>query len=127
MRQAPLNSIWEGCGNIQCLDVLRALVREPHTGAALCAHWQAAAGLDPHFDAALAAGLAMLEAGCNEAGARGFVERLALLLQGATLLRANHPLAQAWCASRLGAPHAATFGTLREAAHIDAALARCEA
>ena len=127
VRQAPLNSIWEGCGNIQCLDVLRALAREPETGAALRAEWQAAAGLDVHFDSALQAGLAMLEAGCDEAGARGFVERLALLLQGATLLRANHPLAQAWCASRLGAPHAATFGTLREAAHIDAALARCEA
>ena len=127
VRQAPLNSIWEGCGNIQCLDVLRALAREPRTGAALRAHWQAAAGLDPHFDAGLAAGIAMLETGCDEAGARGFVERLALLLQGATLLRAGHPLAQAWCASRLGAPHAATFGTLREAAHIDAALARCEA
>jgi putative acyl-CoA dehydrogenase len=126
VRQAPLNSIWEGCGNIQCLDVLRALAREPETGAALRAEWQAAAGLDAHFDAALAAGLAMLAAGCDEAGARGFVERLALLLQGATLLRAGHPLAAAWCASRLGAPHAATFGSLRDAAHIDVALARCE-
>ena len=127
VRQAPLNSIWEGCGNIQCLDVLRALAREPDTGAALRAEWQAAAGLDVHFDSALQAGLTMLQAGCDEAGARGFVERLALLLQGATLLRAGHPLAAAWCASRLGAPHAATFGTLRDAAHIDAALARCEA
>ena len=126
-RQAPLNSIWEGCGNIQCLDVLRALARDPDTGAALRSEWQAAAGLDVHFDAALEAGLALLDAGCDETGARGFVERLALLLQGATLLRANHPLAQAWCASRLGAPHSATFGTLREAVHIDAALARCEA
>ena len=54
------------------------------------------------------------------------MESEALLLQGATLLRARHPLARAWCASRLGVPHAATFGTLREAAHIDAALARCE-
>lgn len=127
VRQAPLNSIWEGSGNIQCLDVLRALAREPETGAALRAEWQAAAGRDAHFDAALQDGLALLAAGSDEAGARGFVEHLALLLQGATLLRAGHPLARAWCASRLGIPHAATFGTLREAAHIDAALARCEA
>ena len=127
VRQAPLNSIWEGCGNIQCLDVLRALAREPETGAALCAEWQAAAGRDAQFDAALQAGMAMLAAGSDEADARAFVERLALLLQGATLLRANHPLATAWCASRLGAPHAATFGTLGDTAHIDAALARCDA
>ena len=127
VRQAPLNSIWEGCGNIQCLDVLRALAREPGTGAALRTEWQAAAGRDADFDAALQGGLALLDAGGDEAGARAFVERLALLLQGATLLRAGHPLARAWCASRLGAPHAATFGTLCDAAHIDAALARCEA
>jgi putative acyl-CoA dehydrogenase len=126
VRQAPLNSIWEGCGNIQCLDVLRALVRDPETGAALRAEWQAAAGRDADFDAALQAGIALLDAGGDEAGARRFVEHLALLLQGATLLRAGHPLARAWCASRLGVPHAATFGTLGDTVHIDAALARCE-
>jgi len=126
VRQAPLNSIWEGCGNIQCLDVLRALARDPETGAALRAEWQAAAGRDADFDAALQAGIALLDAGGDEAGARRFVEHLALLLQGATLLRAGHPLARAWCASRLGVPHAATFGTLGDTVHIDAALARCE-
>ena len=66
----------------------------------------------------------MLDAGVDEAGARTFVERLALLLQGATLLRAGHPLARDWCASRLGAAHAATFGTLPAGVMIDAALAR---
>src|SRR5690606_8150383 len=51
-RQAPLNSIWEGSGNIQCLDVLRALSREPETGEALRAEIEAARGLHPAFDTA---------------------------------------------------------------------------
>src|SRR5690606_17067250 len=50
-RQAPLNSIWEGSGNIQCLDVLRALHREPASGQALLAELEAAAGLDGQPDA----------------------------------------------------------------------------
>src|SRR5690606_1313846 len=49
-RQAPLNSIWEGSGNIQCLDVLRALGREPEAGAALLAGLEAAAGRHRDFD-----------------------------------------------------------------------------
>ncbi|MFN3310238.1 MAG: acyl-CoA dehydrogenase family protein [Thermomonas sp.] len=122
-RQAPLNSIWEGSGNIQCLDVLRALAREPETGAALRAEWQAAAGMDAQFDAALQAGMAMLEAGSDEAGARAFVERLALLLQGATLLRARHPLARDWCAARLGPAGGATYGSLPAVVDREAALA----
>jgi len=122
-RQSPLNAIWEGCSNIQCLDVLRALGREPETGEALGAELQAAAGHDPHFDTVLQAGLAQLAAGTDEAGARALVERLALLLQGATLLRADHPLAAHWCASRLGG-HTACFGGLASAEAIEAALAR---
>jgi putative acyl-CoA dehydrogenase len=122
-RQAPLNSIWEGCGNIQCLDVLRALAREPDTGEALRAEWQAAAGRNAHFDAALQAGLARLDTRRDEAGARTLVEHLALLLQGATLLRAGHPLAHDWCAARLGAMHAATYGSLPDGVGAEASLA----
>src|SRR5690606_15273890 len=53
-RQAPLNSIWEGSGNVQCLDVLRALRKEPETRDALLAELAAAKGPDAHYDAALA-------------------------------------------------------------------------
>ena len=123
-RQAPLNSIWEGCGNIQCLDVLRALSREPATRVALQHELQAAAGIDPCFDAALHGGLAMLDNGADEAGARGLVERLALLLQGATLLRGDHPLAAHWCAARLGDARMASYGALPTGIVVDAALAR---
>src|SRR5690606_32905128 len=49
-RQAPLNSIWEGSGNVQCLDALRALAREPGSGEALMAEIGAAGGMDPGVD-----------------------------------------------------------------------------
>ena len=78
-RQAPLNSIWEGSGNIQCLDVLRALAKEADAGAAMLAELQPAAGIDAAFDAALADAQARLAQGVDEAAARAFVERLALL------------------------------------------------
>lgn len=123
-RQSPLNAIWEGCSNIQCLDVLRALAREPETLHALRTELDKAKGVDAHFDAAAATGMAMLAGNVEQTDARRLVERLALLLQGATLLRANHPLAPDWCASRLGVTHAATFGTLASTTSIDAALTR---
>jgi putative acyl-CoA dehydrogenase len=123
-RQAPLNSIWEGSANIQCLDVLRALAREPESRDALLAELRHAAGTDPAFDAALAAGEAALSAGTDEAGARALVERLALLLQGAILLRAGNPLAHAYCRSRLGDGRGATYGTLAAGIDLDAAIGR---
>jgi putative acyl-CoA dehydrogenase len=123
-RQAPLNSIWEGSANIQCLDVLRALAREPDTRDALLAELQAAAGIDGTFDASLAAGEAALSADTNEAGARALVERLALLLQGAILLRAGNPLANGFCRSRLGDGRGATYGTLAAGIDLDAAIGR---
>ena len=123
-RQAPLNSIWEGSGNIQCLDVLRALAKEPDTGAALLAGLQPAAGIDEMFDAALADVQARRSKGVDEADARGFVERLALLLQAAILLRAGNPLALAYCRSRLGDNRGATYGTLANGIDGDIAIAR---
>ena len=126
-RQSPLNAIWEGCSNIQCLDVLRALAREPDTVTALRTELREAQGLDAHFDAALETGMAMLAGNVEQADARRLVERLALLLQGATLLRAGHPLASGWCASRLASGQSATLGTLASVATVEAALARAEA
>jgi len=113
-RQAPLNSIWEGSGNIQCLDVLRALSREPGSVAALLAELDAAAGIDGDFDAALAALRDTLSASPPEAGARHLVERMALLLQASVLLRAGSAVAGAFCRSRFGGAHGAVFGTLPE-------------
>ncbi|MFI6015837.1 acyl-CoA dehydrogenase family protein [Streptomyces sp. NPDC051243] len=114
VRESPLNSIWEGAGNVQALDVLRALQREP---AALNAYLQEvgkARGADHRLDTAiksLLTELADLEG--IEARARRLTERLALVLQGSLLVRFAPPeVADAFCASRLGSDGGTTFGTL---------------
>ncbi|GIX36141.1 MAG: acyl-CoA dehydrogenase [Lysobacteraceae bacterium] len=114
-REAPLNGIWEGCGNIQCLDVLRAIRREPRTLDALAAELTRAEGLDPAFDAELAdlrARLARLQAAeaVPEREARRLAQQLAQCLQGAILLRHRPRLGAAFCASRLGAGRGRVFG-----------------
>ncbi|NUP23840.1 MAG: DNA alkylation response protein [Streptomyces sp.] len=114
VRESPLNSIWEGAGNVQALDVLRALQREP---AALNAYLQEvgkARGADHRLDGAikgLLTELADLEG--IEARARRLTERLALVLQGSLLVRFAPPeVADAFCASRLGSDGGMAFGTL---------------
>jgi putative acyl-CoA dehydrogenase len=113
-RQAPLNSIWEGSGNIQCLDFLRAAHKDPDSMAALVDEINLARGghavLDREVDR-LTKELA--DAHSLEVRARSLVERLALALQGSLLVRAgNSAVAEAFCASRLGGEHGAAFGTL---------------
>jgi putative acyl-CoA dehydrogenase len=122
-RQAPLNSIWEGSGNIQCLDVLRALQREPATREAVVAEFASAAGLAPLLDAEVER-LQVAMAAPEEAGARLLVERLALALQAALLVRIAHPAADLFCRSRLGGAHGLAFGTLPAGEPFDALLSR---
>ncbi len=101
-RQAPLNSIWEGSGNVQCLDVLRALAREPRALQALLDELQQAEGQGGAYDAALEALRVQLAAGeVAEADARSLVARLAVLLQAAVLRKAGSPLAEAFVQSRV--------------------------
>jgi putative acyl-CoA dehydrogenase len=114
-REAPLNGIWEGSGNVSALDVLRALAREPECLAAYDEEIAIAAGADPRFDQAvtdLRANLTSI-ATDGEAGARRLVERMALVLQGSLLVRFGHPaVADAFCATRLGGDAGLAFGTL---------------
>lgn len=114
LREAPLNSIWEGSGNVQALDVLRALRREPPALNAFLQEVGLARGADHRLDAAirdLLTELADLEG--IEARGRRVVERLALVLQGSLLVRWAPPeVADAFCASRLGGDGGAAFGTL---------------
>jgi len=118
-RQAPLNSIWEGSGNLQCLDVLRTLRQEPAAADALLAELEPARGLNEHFDLFFEAQRLLLKIPIYpEAGARQWVEALVLLLQAALLLRSGSPMAEAFCYSRLGGAHGWTFGTL-DPAEID--------
>jgi len=123
-RQAPLNSIWEGSGNIQCLDVLRALAREPQALPVLDAELDAVAGRDADYDRALQSLRGVLAAAPVEAQARAVTERLALLLQASVLLRAGSPVAVAFVRSRLGGVHGMAFGTLDEAVDCQAVMQR---
>ena len=113
-RQQPLLSIWEGSGNVVCLDVLRAARREPETVEALFAEFGEAAGADPRLDAAIGELERELAAPEElEPRARLVVERLALALQASLLVRHSPPeIADAFCASRLGGPAGLVYGTL---------------
>jgi putative acyl-CoA dehydrogenase len=127
-REAPVNSIWEGSGNIVCLDVLRAMRREPDAADALRQWLATARGANPHYDRhadALDAKLAARDA--DEAGARGVAQAIALAVAAAELLRhAPAFVADAYCASRLPpASYAgAAFGSLPDASAATAILAR---
>jgi putative acyl-CoA dehydrogenase len=125
-RQAPLNSIWEGSGNIQCLDVLRALAKEPETGAALWNELHSTADDDADHAGAVERLRAPLAGNVRveEAAARKFVEDLALALQGAALLGAGSPVAQVFCRTRLGRAHGLAFGTLPPDSSWDAVIDR---
>ncbi len=127
-RQAPLNSIWEGSGNIQCLDVLRALQREPETGRALWTELSAAAGRNAACDAAVERLHPVLHGSeaVDQSQARRFVVSLALALQASVLLRAASPVAEAFCDTRLsgGRGYGMAAGALTASAGLDAAIER---
>ncbi|MFF4801426.1 acyl-CoA dehydrogenase family protein [Streptomyces sp. NPDC001351] len=114
VRESPLNSIWEGAGNVQALDVLRALQREPQALDAYLQEVGKARGADHRLDGAikdLLTELADLDG--IEGRARRLTERLALVLQGSLLVRFAPPeVADAFCAARLGGDAGAAFGTL---------------
>ncbi|MGV9352032.1 acyl-CoA dehydrogenase family protein [Streptomyces misionensis] len=123
-REAPLLSIWEGSGNVNALDVLRALGREPGSAEALFAELALARGADARLDAAVAS-LKTELAGADQFGARRLVERTALALQAALLVRhAPHAVADVFCASRLGGDWGHAFGTLPAGTDVDTILNR---
>ncbi|MEV1055341.1 acyl-CoA dehydrogenase family protein [Streptomyces sp. NPDC049887] len=125
-REAPLNGIWEGSGNVNALDVLRALAREPESLEAFRAEIEAAAGADARLDEAWRRlrGELVLTADA-ELRARRLVERLALVLQGSLLVRHAPPtVADAFCASRLAGDTGFAFGTLPPTADLATILDR---
>jgi putative acyl-CoA dehydrogenase len=113
-RESPLASIWEGSGNVQCLDVLRAMARNPEAVEAFFAELTEGAAAEPRLEASVAAlrdQLSDLES--IESRARSVVERMALALQGSLLVRYGDPaVADAFCASRLSGDWGHAFGTL---------------
>ncbi len=125
-RDVPLNGIWEGPGNVQCLDVLRAVRQDPGTVEMVLQDVRGARGADRRLDA-FVGGLEreVADAGAAEPGARRLVERLALALQGALLARHAPPeVADAFCAARLGGDQGLQFGTLPAATDFDAIIDR---
>jgi putative acyl-CoA dehydrogenase len=102
-REAPLNSIWEGSGNVICLDILRTLARDPASGERLAAELDAARGLEPTYDRALEATRARWRDAPPEAEDRWFADELATLLAASILLSWDGgALARAHVATRLG-------------------------
>jgi putative acyl-CoA dehydrogenase len=128
LRDAPLNGIWEGSGNVIALDVLRALAREPAAAAAFLAECELARGGDPRLDAhldALPGVLAALAGPDAQWLARQAVEALALALQASLLVRHAPPaVADAFCAARLGREGGRVYGTLPAGVDAAAILAR---
>ena len=125
-REAPVNSIWEGSGNVQCLDVLRTLHKEPKTLDAVFTELDAARGRDRRFDVHLErlkhAARDLQE---SEAGARRWIEDLALSLSASLLLRhAPGLVADAYCASRLADERHLECGTLPESVRLRALVER---
>lgn len=112
-REAPVNSIWEGSGNIMCLDVLRAIERTPNAVDVLRRE------LGDGKDARLKAFVDRLDKRFSardrndESQARAFVRDLILALQAALLVKHGpQPVADAFCASRLGSEGGSAFGLL---------------
>jgi putative acyl-CoA dehydrogenase len=128
-REMPLNSIWEGSGNVMCLDVLRAL-GEPESGARMLDVYFTevgkAKGGDARLDAFVDQRRRQLAApGDKEAIARRLTEAIALALQGALLVQyAPHEIADAFCASRLERQCGGAFGTLIQPEAFDTIIAR---
>jgi putative acyl-CoA dehydrogenase len=114
-RESPLNSIWEGSGNVQCLDVLRAMVKSPASVEAFFAEVADGGAAEPRL-ASFANSLKDEFPGdleTIETRARHLVERMALALQGSLLVRyGDEAVADAFCASRLSGDRGQAFGTL---------------
>lgn len=123
-REAPVNSVWEGSGNVICLDVLRALSNEPETATVLLDEIKQVKGHYRELDALIAQSETMLRRK-SEREARQLVEQLAVLLQ-AKLLAESSPgfISDAFIGSRVKGGWGRTFGTLTSAFDADAILQR---
>src|SRR5205814_1781135 len=131
LRDSPLNSIWEGSGNVIALDVLRALARAPDAADALFDEAGQARGADRGFDRALdgahadLARLGSMDRDDAEREGRRVAERLALVLQGSLVIRHAPPaVAGAFIASRLDGEGLRSLGTLPSDAGLGSIIER---
>ncbi|MFI6944082.1 acyl-CoA dehydrogenase family protein [Streptomyces sp. NPDC050418] len=127
LRESPLNSIWEGAGNVQALDVVRVLQREPSSFTAYLEEVGQTRGVDLRLDAAIRSLLVEFsDIGAGvEARARRLVERMAVVLMGSLFVRFAPPeMEAAYCASRLGRDWGVSFGTLPHSLDLAAVVER---
>jgi putative acyl-CoA dehydrogenase len=127
-RDAPLNSLWEGAGNVQCLDVLRSMQKDPGTFEALQLEIGAAKGVNSIFDRFVGFLNSLKHSGTNaEYECRWLVEKMALALQAATLIRSgDQVVADMFCAARLTENLGLAFGTLRSDGGVALLLDRAQ-
>ena len=113
-REAPINAIWEGSGNVQCLDVLRAIMKTPKSLEALMAEFHSARGKNPDYDQRLAIiSEQVRDLNSFEYQGRILVEQLALLFQASVLINSgNETVADMFCAARLRTDRSTMYGTL---------------
>jgi putative acyl-CoA dehydrogenase len=128
-RDAPLNSIWEGSGNVAALDVLRAIVKEPEGLPAFIGECELALGgdsrLDAHLEHVKRQTAATFESRDPQFHARRLVEDLAVALQGSLLVRHAPPaVADAFCAARLTGAAGRAYGTLPDGVDAKAIIDR---
>ncbi|MEV6098216.1 acyl-CoA dehydrogenase family protein [Nocardia sp. NPDC051981] len=125
-REAPLMSIWEGSGNVAALDALRAMGRQPETVEAFFTEVNLSRGANRHLDEAIdRIGKELTDFADIEYRARRVVELMALVLQGAQLVRHGHQaVADAFCATRFGGDWGIAFGTLPTGVDIEAIIQR---
>ena len=125
-REAPLNSIWEGSGNVNALDVLRAIEREPASVLAFLDELDEVRGMDPRLDDSVRALKTVLAAGeIEEIRARSIVESMAVTLEASLLVRHGDPaVAEAFCASRLDSNGGRSFGTLPPSSKLPGIIER---
>jgi putative acyl-CoA dehydrogenase len=125
-RESPLNSIWEGSGNVICLDVLRAMAKTPATIDVFFREVDEASGADARLDEFVSSVRAELsEVDGIEGRARRIVERMALALQGSLMVRYGDPsVADAFCASRLAGDWGRAFGTLPHGVDVGSIIER---
>lgn len=113
-REAPINAIWEGSGNVQCLDALRAVAKQPESFAAVQQELAQVKGVNKALDQAIAQLPKQLQQAQQDPFfARQWVELLARTMQGALLQKhAPHEIADTFCQSRLAATGHLGYGRL---------------
>lgn len=123
-REAPVNAIWEGSGNVIALDVLRALARSPESANVFLAELDRAAGADVVLDREVAGVRTMLAAPVDEVDARRLIEKMAVCWGAALAVQHEPVIADAYIRSRLDGDWGSEFGTLSQHADVESIARR---